>query len=282
MNITHWLNKPYPLIERTKNKILISASFGLFVYIFLLVYQPFGSHQVGHNKSLFFLGFGACVFIGLLLNYLILPHLFPKLFNPEKWQVRKEIIFILCCFTLITLLNFTYNSIFGETISEYRNLLEFSGITVSIGIFPVIILFFLNERNLDKKNILKAKELYKTISSPNSEIDTLVSIEPETLKSKSLKLNLKDFIFAISDNNYVTLFYLKENNLQRKLLRLSLKNLENQLINFENIIRCHRSYLVNKENIKNVKGNARSLTLEMKGYHSFIPVSRSFSKKNLI
>ncbi|MEO1383127.1 MAG: LytTR family DNA-binding domain-containing protein, partial [Bacteroidota bacterium] len=93
---------------------------------------------------------------------------------------------------------------------------------------------------------------------------------------------LPNFLFATSDNNYSTVFYWEEGTLTRKLLRLSLKNLENQLAEVPAIVRCHRSYIVNKEKIQGFKGNARSLTLKLEGYEERIPVSRNFPKEQLL
>ena len=44
----------------------------------------------------------------------------------------------------------------------------------------------------------------------------------------------------------------------------------------ENIIRCHKSFIVNRNEIETVNGNARSLFLMMKARDIEIPVSHSF------
>ncbi len=77
------------------------------------------------------------------------------------------------------------------------------------------------------------------------------------------------------------LYYLQNGSVQKQLLRVSLKKVEDQLQNVEEIIRCQRSYLVNKLNIRDITGNARSLNILMREYEGMIPVSRSFPKEAL-
>ena len=284
MSLKKWLRKPYPLLETTKDKLLLAFSFGIFVYLFLLVFEPFDADKITNNKSLFLSGFGVCVFTGLVINYFILPYIFPIVFNPEKWQIKKEILYIVFSFTIIAIFNYSYNTIIGKDISQYRSLFNFLGITVAIGMFPVVILTFLIERNLNKKNTSNAEILSKYLTDKKavSKEPIQIQIESEALKSKPLGINLNDFVFAKSDNNYSTIFYFNDNELKHQLLRLSFRNLEDQLSEFKNIIRCHRSYIVNKHKIKSVKGNARSLLLEIENYQGVIPVSRNFPKENLV
>ena len=59
MNFEQWLEKPYPPIGPIKDKLLLAFSFGLFVYLFLLIYEPFGAEEVTQNKSVFLLAYGS-------------------------------------------------------------------------------------------------------------------------------------------------------------------------------------------------------------------------------
>jgi DNA-binding LytR/AlgR family response regulator len=172
----------------------------------------------------------------------------------------------------------------GDGIAPYHNFIEFFGITVAVGIFPVMIMVFFVERNLSSKNIQKAEEYSQLLfkREAKKEKNTEITITPETTTTSNLVINYKDFVFATSDNNYSTIYFKEEEKLDNQLLRLTFKNLEEQLIEFSNIIRCHKSYMVNKNYISEVKGNARSLMLKVELYDKMIPVSRSFPKENLL
>ncbi|MDD4697250.1 MAG: LytTR family DNA-binding domain-containing protein, partial [Fermentimonas sp.] len=80
--------------------------------------------------------------------------------------------------------------------------------------------------------------------------------------------------FAKSEGNYIE-FYLRDVNVDKIVKRLTLKELESALEPFPEIIRTHRSYLVNTNQIKGVEGNAQGYKLKLKSYEGTIPVSRN-------
>ena len=57
--------------------------------------------------------------------------------------------------------------------------------------------------------------------------------------------------------------------------RLTLKDLESALKPFPEIIRTHRSYLVNLNQIMGVVGNAQGYKLKLRDYDGTVPVSRN-------
>lgn len=280
--IHSWLQKPYPFLSSLKARILLILVSSIFVYFFLLIYQPFGGAEVP-DKPTFFMGFAISVFIGLASNYLLFPTLFPKWFVPEEWTIRKEILLLGGALFLISILNYLYNSIIGANYAPQHSLLEFIGITLAIGVFPILGLIFFIELYMRRRNEDVAKKLSIPLQiSPDKKVpQEIVNISSDNLKEGAFSLQLESFLFASAEGNYCTLFFLENEQLQRKLLRLNMKNLEGQFQAFPSVIRCHRSYLINKEKIKQMKGNARSLVLNMEGYQGEIPVSRAFSKEML-
>lgn len=87
--------------------------FGVFIYLYLLLYRFFGGFELGKDGVWFFVGFGGVVMFSLVINYLVMFYLFKKIFNLEIWNVRKEFFFILFLFILIGFLNYLYNVIVG-------------------------------------------------------------------------------------------------------------------------------------------------------------------------
>ncbi len=155
---------------------------------------------------------------------------------------------------------------------------NFLKITISIGIFPILGLLFFTERTLSKRNIKRAQLLSKQLPQITVEEPITLQIQEESVKASSIVMQLSDFVYAQSEGNYVTIYHLEDGALVQKLIRLSLKQLEIQLENLSQIKRCHRSYLINIQHIITIKGNARSLTIQLDKVSENIPVSRSFSK----
>ncbi len=75
-----WLNSSYPLLQSAKYKWLFALLSGIFVYVFLIVFEPFGSGQLTTYKYLFLAGFGVSVFLGVATSYFIIPKLFSEFF----------------------------------------------------------------------------------------------------------------------------------------------------------------------------------------------------------
>ena len=240
----NWFHKPYPLVEETKTKLLIILGFGIFIPTFLYIYQPFGISIISEEYKLWYvLGIGLHISFTLSLVYFLVPVLFKSVFIPEKWTIRSEILYIALAFFMATCSNYLYNMIVGDDIAPYHNFIEFLGITIAVGIFPVIIMVFLVERNLASKNTQKAEEYSQLLSKRKSkkEKNTEITITPETTTTSNLVIDYKDFVFATSDNNYSTIYFQDQGKLDKQLLRLTFKNLEEQLVEFSNIIRCHKS-----------------------------------------
>ena len=127
-----------------------------------------------------------------------------------------------------------------------------------------------------------AAAIRSSFSSP--EVDLAVRSVDRSEIPGLYRVQLEDgpVVYATADGNYTTVFYWRDGQVQKRLLRLSLKNVAQQLADFEDIIRCHRSYVVNKRQIEDISGNARSLNLRMADGTASIPVSRTFPREDLL
>lgn len=273
-----WLNAPYPLLQKARYKWLFALLSGIFVFVFLIFFQPFGAEQSIAYKYIFLAGFGVSVFLGVATTYFILPKLFQEFFRPEKWNIAKEILLQSCCILIISAFNSLHNYNWWRDIDFYQTFLNFLIITTSIGIFPIIGLIFFKERTLSKRNIERARLISNQLRPLAVEETITLQIQEESVKESPIVMQLSEFVYAQSEGNYITIYYLEDSTLRHKLIRLSLKQLEIQLENLSQIKRCHRSYIVNTQHITSIDGNARSLTIQLDKVATSIPVSRSFSK----
>ena len=284
MKIRNWLNKPYPFIERLSSKLLISFLFGLFVYLFLAFFQPFRISEITINIYTYLLGFGFITTFVLFISYILLPLIFSKLFDSNLWNVKKEIIFYLSNIIIIAILNYEYDLISNYVPThQFSRLLSFLWITPSVGIFPLLFLVFIREIYLTGKSKKNALELNSRIVQRNKTLtkSEVITINANT-KSDKFKLNLRDLLYVKSEDNYCQLYFRENDKIQNRLLRVSLKNIEEQLKAYPEILRCHRSYIVNKNHIAKVSGNARSYAIHFALCDQTVSVSRYFPKEKLI
>ena len=99
-------------------------------------------------------------------------------------------------------------------------------------------------------------------------------------ESEKLRFSIKsrDILYVESTDNYVTVHTNEEGRLKKVMLRNTMKRLEKELEGTL-IQRCHRSYMVNFENIKLVKLIGTNLYIYMDFPEEIrIPVSRTYAE----
>ncbi len=97
--------------------------------------------------------------------------------------------------------------------------------------------------------------------------------------TENLVLQVTDVAFIKSADNYVEIVYMEDNTFKRKLIRNTLKNIELQVRQYSNFIRCHRTYLVNTYYIEKLNRKLNNYLLSIKGHDEKIPVSRQYLLK---
>ncbi len=76
--------------------------------------------------------------------------------------------------------------------------------------------------------------------------------------------------------NYIKIGYLNsEEKLSEKMLRTTLKQVTSEVKDTA-IVKCHRSFLVNREAITATTGNAQGLLLSLSNCDKKVPVSRKY------
>jgi DNA-binding LytR/AlgR family response regulator len=119
----------------------------------------------------------------------------------------------------------------------------------------------------------KAAEINQNPERTDFEPEIILIAENEKDK---FKLKINQLLYIESADNYSNVVYFGEAGQRKKeLIRSSLKRLEGQLNN-ENIIRCHRTFIVNLINVKIVGGNAAGYKLYFDTSDETIPVSRNY------
>lgn len=89
-------------------------------------------------------------------------------------------------------------------------------------------------------------------------------------------LKLENLLYLEASDNYVNIYYLNKDKISRFLLRNTLKRLEETFKGSE-IIRCHRSYMVNCEKVKVIRKDKDGLKLELDvPSANDLPVSKTY------
>lgn len=287
--IVNWLKKPFPFIESLRDKLFISFISGCVVLLFLVMFQPFGIDTVHENIYLYLSGYGVITMGAVGLSLILLPMSLPGIFNYDKWNIGKNILLIIWVLVIITLFNYAYgeyivnrNYVDALIHNDRTGLLSWIFMTFSVGIFPVLFIVYFAERQFLKRNQRIADEINKGIHKPAIDYEGM-RVTLESGINKSFEISTSELICIQAEGgNYSTVYWQTGSDLSKELLRLTLLNFLKKVGPDKNIVRCHKSYIVNLDKVENVRGNARSLTLEIKGLDFEIPVSRSFPREQLV
>jgi len=99
-------------------------------------------------------------------------------------------------------------------------------------------------------------------------------------EKSTLRLSVKqeDLLYLEAADNYVSVHYLHRDKLKKFMVRNSMKSYEEQF-NDSNIVRCHRSYMVNLEKVKIIRKEKDGLHLELDtDPHISLLVSKTYVK----
>lgn len=286
-NLKTWLATPYYYNPSTKFKFKVSLVFGLFVFLFLYVFRPFTLYSFKEYLLEYTFSIGLITFAGSFLTLALPPLLFKKYFKEDNWTVGKSILLIALGLFLVGSVLWYYGKWFkAEKDIKHIEYLMFLYYTFLVGVIPILLGVFFNEKMVRLRRQKKAEEI-TTIKTQKIEEKKPVLPNKVILKSgnkkESLTFFIEDLVYITSQGNYAS-FFLKnnKNELKEKILRVTLTKIKENLEEYPNIIRCHKSYIVNTKYINEIKGNARGYLLESTLIDHQIPVSRNFSKKALM
>lgn len=260
-----YLQRKYPFVKhKVDSIILISLAVSFILYIF----QPFGFDLYQGNKVGASMGFGVITFLCLyLFNYVIKKRIAKTL---RKWTILSEILYILGLILTITVLNYIYFSVVLMNLSfSIIILLYVIYYTFFIGLIPSIILILI------KYNRFLNDELHSLIDKKDEYNDLDITITNQLTREKDLNIKLNDFIFAEANKNNVEVYYLHGEELKSKTIRSTISFVEEEL-NYPNLFRCHRSFIVNLSKIESAKGNSNGYQIKLKHFKKELPVSRKY------
>ncbi|MCP1298438.1 LytTR family transcriptional regulator [Chryseobacterium sp. S0630] len=259
---------PYPKSESFKEIFVSSLGAGVAVYLFLIIFQPFGTENFQHPYK-FLLLFPYCIIFGMAF---FIANLMTSRFS--NWNIGAEFLKIILILFLSSVLSYFYNSLFLSHVAlDLGNYFYMFLYSLAIGI-PVSIIYILS-RYIYLKNIHEKKALDISQHLPVSASEQRQNLLKISAQNTELIMNEKDFLCVQSMENYCTFYFLENNSVQKTLIRISLASVLQQ-IETDSVKKCHRSYIVNLGRVKNLKGNAQGYKLILPEIDFEIPVSRSF------
>jgi len=249
-----FLNKSYPFNDDLKHnaKVILFISFG--VLVFLLLFQPIEISSLS-KKDIFYLvtGLAISTFLTLSVNLLVLPSLFPKAFDSNKWNIKKEIFWNLWILLAISSSDFFfYSKLVGILDIGFSDIVKI----ILLGILPVAVLIVINQERLLRSHLRSAQQMNKRLLENKQLKEELIPFESDYKKDK-LIIKAGSLILIKSADNYIEVFFESNGAIKNQMIRSTLNQAEELLKKFDFIMRCHRAFIVNIDRIKEIKGNSQ-------------------------
>lgn len=268
------------LIGDLKNEIglLLSISFGIF--LFILFFQPFTFGNFDFNNSLLFVaGLGAIIFLSMVLVRITIPGLFRK-----ENQDRRSLLLPSYFNGFIIMVISTIACVFYLRFVGMVSITFFLTIKIIlICLAPSFILAVydyvdeLKQQNdlllIERKTIQKQMEKYE-----EDFLNKSITFISEN-NSENFSLLISEVAFIKSADNYVEIVFREGDDYRKKLIRNTLRNVEIQIRQYSNFIRCHRICIVNLHFVEKLIRNNNNHWLAIKGYEEKVPVSRQYLLK---
>jgi len=258
--------KPFKEVEPSRDKFVSILIFGLFIFLFLFFFKPFGLSQIKPVQQFFVtLGFGlVTTFMLFIFKYLLEP-----VVTKNNWTFGKSIIWVILIASSIGVANYLYISIIFSQIFVFKYLLFSIWTAILVGSIPVTISYIisfnriykiaLKEASIPPEDILWESEVLIRAGNPKNEF----------------RSNPKNIIYLCSNDNYVTIVTIKGDAQSKTTIRGTLKSAESELRKNSRFLRCHKCYIVNLDFVDRVTGHKQNMKIKLLSTGTEIPVSRS-------
>lgn len=275
--ITKYLREPYPFLYRNKQQLLlVLAIISVFSFVFSYAFEPFEVNTTEHKiPHVWILIIHAVLPIPILFLYFLIVSWRVK--DDSRWTIGKEMFHLSSMLVFIGIGSFLVRDIIYENPNNwsFRYFYEEIRNSVLVGVLLLAIVLPLNLQRLIQKHAKSLKKL--SFSAQEEAIKShIIKIE---VGNEHLQFNVHDFLFAKVESNYTEIFLNVRHEVTKTLVRITLKELETRLQEFQNIYKSHRSYLINLDKIISCTGNAQGYQLALQNYSETVPVSRSKLKE---
>lgn len=262
--IKHLLNISFPYLNNWRRRSIHIAVTLLLCTFFIFGLNAFNiSAWISIPGWISFLGLHGFILIGLcvmLLSQVVLA----LVFKNRDFKAKHLLVWLA---TELLILSLAVALVYGQSdytlINEWISTLKYTAMVIVLPYtFSLLLL----------SSIFAEKE---TIESPSpARIVDLLHF-PDEKEETRLSIKSSHVLYVESSDNYVTIYYTDANMVKKEMVRNTLKRIENEFKD-KGLMRCHRSFIINVQNIETIKKVNRSYQIKLKHIDTVIPVSKSF------
>jgi hypothetical protein len=263
----------YLLTKRSLTIMVTSAA--AFAFLFIILYKPF---NVEHWAEVSQFVFVACV-LGIVLLGMSIAAISRVImyYHTKKHDITLgsytvwvfvELVLMAIAYTICSILTDVQEDIW----IAFKSALLNTSLILLIPYIVCIIAFTLQDRN---QRLRQIEEDYDKAIQQRAVTKGLISFFDERGELQ-LSVTKDNLLYIESADNYIYIWYMKSNLPKKLMLRNTLKRTA-ELLADTNVMRCHRGYMVNMEQVKVLRREKDSFYLELgiEGVKD-IPVSKTY------
>lgn len=275
---------PKFMLEK-RNQIIMVLFVSIFAIAFINIFNPFASKDwikgTTITETKYFLWSTLLVLIGMIVvavSRIIMYRFSQKpthnitILKYIGW-VFVEVLLLSGAFTILALIvHSSLNLTASDPMEIFTTAIQNTIYILFIPYLLCIMYFSYQDKNLKLKELMDESIGFKS--------SNLISIR-DSRGVLQLSVAKENLIYIESADNYICIWYLKNETLKKQLLRITMKDISEQLSD-TNVVRCHRSYMVNLDLVKVMRREKENLFLEL-GVPNVkeIPISKTYGEQVL-
>lgn len=276
--IQNYLKQPHPGYWDLRVYFKVCISIALLIFLILVILKPYNFSNPTLVKDVFATAFyyAGAGLLTMTINSLWIVF-FPHWFSERKWNIGREMGILMYQFFTIGIAILLVSWLRNVSPIDIASFLRSLFFASSSGIIAYGITTILRHNYLLKKHLKESQQINEQLLINREKSPVEADKSPEnTIVFADKNVILKDFYYAESKGNYLEIVCLRDGEKYTFLERLTMKELEQQTQSFPEMVRCHRSFMVNIEKVLKSEGNANGYLLYLSAQLPQIPVSRSY------
>ncbi len=270
-----FLTRKYPF-KQSKNWLKDGIVYGVAIWAILYFLQPFGFSMYQGNKFLVAAIFGlvtTCCYA--LYGWAILK---PLALRIQPWRIWHDGCTVLGLIFFIAICNFLLFSFLFHSPINVGGFLLFLYWTLIIGVIITVMSI-----GIEYNRSLRERMEALLSNTTEEQKDISITIHDTNVRGNDLCIPINDLLYIEAQKNNVSVCYLKKGDGELQspkptfvVIHTTLTAVIEELKEYENIFQCHRSFVVNVNNITSASGNSNGYQLKLGTCTDTIPVSRSY------
>ena len=266
-----FLTRKYPF-KLSEHWLRDSIIYGIIIWAILYLLQPFGFSLYTGNKCLIAAIFGLITSICYAFyHWAVLRRLLRHI---KPWRIWHNGCTVLGLILFIALCNFLMFSYIFDFPISFSIFLAFLYWTLIIGIFMTIVSI-----GIEYNRFLREKMEALLSNTTEEQKDISITIHDTNVRGNDLTIPINDLLYIEAQKNNISVCHIKDEKPVCVEVHTTLSAVIDELKDYENIFQCHRSFVVNVNNITSARGNSNGYQLRLGRCPNSIPVSRQYVPK---